>query len=529
MGLLTPGAEEREDLDRIVCAAGHAVRCRRVEFSRFPCAEDGEFRADLHVQRPGEHEHPLVANMGFLANWRVRLASGHDQLERLNPDRPGGQGNVDHPVTTDRPGMHARVTRRRRTDAFVEGHMKDSGDLQQHVETRVAQSRFEPGRDADRDSRAFAEVGEPEAPPRPQLRQPRADAIPYRAEVFVSHAGHPPPTFADTASFFVIPGVIAQSHYMSEFEWDVVVIGGGSAGLSAALMLGRARRRVLVLDAGAPRNRFAAHMHGVLGHDGKPPLELLAVGRAEVEAHGGFVWNTSAVMTRQEDDGFAIETGDSRTVWARTLVVATGASDELPGIGGLAERWGSGVAACPYCDGYEVRDRRIGILATGPESFFQAQLLRQWSDRIIYLPHTTDNPTGENRAAFDARGIHIENGQVTRVLSEGDRLSGVQLDDERTIELDAIFTAPRLIPQDAPLRQLEAERTEHSWGSFATVDASGRTSVDGVWAVGNVVNPMANVPVSIGTAALVAGAVNHALVLEDIRLALSNSAEVEMR
>ncbi|MBP1303013.1 MULTISPECIES: NAD(P)/FAD-dependent oxidoreductase [unclassified Curtobacterium] len=316
---------------------------------------------------------------------------------------------------------------------------------------------------------------------------------------------------------------------MSRFEWDVVVLGGGSAGLSAALMLGRARRKVLVLDAGAPRNRFAAHMHGVLGHDGKPPLELLAVGRAEVEAHGGAIWDTPAVTTRHEGDGFAVETDDSRTVLARALLVATGASDELPDVDGLAERWGSGVAACPYCDGYEVRDRRIGILATGPGSIFQAQLLRQWSDQIIYLAHDTDAPTGEDQAAFDARGIQIEDGRVTRVLSRGDQLSGVEFDDGRTIELDAIFTAPRLIPQDAALRQLEVERTEHPWGSFATVDPSGRTSVDGVWAAGNVVNAMANVPVSIGTAALAAGAVNHALVLDDVRLALRGSAKAETR
>lgn len=306
---------------------------------------------------------------------------------------------------------------------------------------------------------------------------------------------------------------------MTETRWDVVVIGGGAAGLSGALMLGRARRRVLVLDTGAPRNRFVAHMHGALGHDGAPPLELLRVGRSEVESHGGVIWSTAAVTTQREVDGFAIETADGRTVSARTLLVATGAADELPEIDGLAERWGSGVAVCPYCDGYEVGDRRIGILATGPGSVFQAQLLRQWSDQIIYLTHTTDAPSGEDRAAFDARGIRIENGVVRRVLSRDNALSGVEFDDGRTAQLDAIFTISRLIPQDAPLRQLGAERTEHPWGSFATVDPSGKTSLDGVWAAGNVVNAMANVPVSIGNAALAAGAINHALVLDDIRLA----------
>ncbi|MCF8572128.1 NAD(P)/FAD-dependent oxidoreductase [Gordonia sp. HY002] len=316
---------------------------------------------------------------------------------------------------------------------------------------------------------------------------------------------------------------------MTKIDWDVVVIGGGSAGLSAALMLGRARRRVLVLDAGAPRNRFTAHMHGSLGHDGKSPIELLSTARDEVEGHGGVVRNATAVTTRREDDGFAIETTDARIVMARTILVATGARDELPEIDGLSERWGSGVAVCPYCDGYEVGNGRIGILATGPGSVFQAQLLRQWSDQIIYLPNATETPSGEERSAFEARGIRIENGLVKRVLSHTDKLSGVEFDDGRTIELDAIFTVSRLIPQDSPLRQLNAERTEHPWGSFATVDPNGKTSVDGVWAAGNVVNAMANVPVSIGTAALAAGAINHALVLDDIRLALDSNAVAATR
>jgi thioredoxin reductase len=310
---------------------------------------------------------------------------------------------------------------------------------------------------------------------------------------------------------------------MDEMQWDVVVIGGGAAGLSAALMLGRARRRVLVLDAGAPRNRFAAHMHGTLGHDGKPPHELLASGRGEIEVHSGEIWDATAVATRRDGDGFLIETADSRTVLARTILVATGARDELPEIHGLAERWGSGVAVCPYCDGYEVGNGRIEILATGPGSVFQAQLLRQWSDQVIYLTHTADAPIGEEREAFDARGIRIENGPITRVLSVGNEVSGVEFDDGRIVELDAIFTVSRLIPLDTPLRQLDAERSEHPWGSFATVDRSGKTSINGVWAAGNVVNAMANVAVSMGDAALAAGAINHALVLDDINRALARS------
>lgn len=305
----------------------------------------------------------------------------------------------------------------------------------------------------------------------------------------------------------------------------MVVIGGGSAGLSAALMLGRARRRVMVVDAGMPRNRFAAHMHGGLGLDGMPPLDLLATGRREVGSYGGEFWDTAAVATRRDGKGFAVETADGRTALARALLVATGARDELPDIEGLAQWWGRGVAVCPYCDGWEVRDQRIGILATGPASPVQAQLLRQWSGTVIYLPDATEPLKDDDLAAFGARGIRIEDGAVRRVLARDGRLAGVEMAGGRVIELDAVFTVPRLVPLDEPLRQLGAERTEYPWGSFATTDPSGQTSVTGVWAAGNVVNAMANVPVAAGAGALAAGAINHALVLDDVREALAACAQ----
>lgn len=312
---------------------------------------------------------------------------------------------------------------------------------------------------------------------------------------------------------------------MSTNQWDVVVIGGGSAGLSAALMLVRARRRVLVLDGGLPRNRFAAHMHGVLGHDGKSPLELLAEGRREVEGYGGVVREATAVRTSRDGAGFAVEDSEGQIVKARRLVVATGARDELPDIEGLAEFWGRGVAVCPYCDGYEVRDQRIGVIATGEMSLHQVQMLRQWSPSIVYLTGELDVPDGADRASLDALGIVIEEGPIRRVVSEADRIHGAEMADGRLIELDAIFTMPRSVPLDEPLRQLGAERTEQPLGSFVTVDFSGRTSVDGVWAVGNIANPAANVPVSMAAGSAAGGALNYDLVLEDIRLALDAAAE----
>lgn len=199
--------------------------------------------------------------------------------------------------------------------------------------------------------------------------------------------------------------------------WDVIIGGGGSGGLSAALTLVRARRRVLVLDAGAPRNRVSGHMHAVLGHDGKPPLQLLVEGRAEIERHGGVIRSAAVVETVAVEGGFAVECADGAIIRSRALIVATGLEDHLPDIEGLRERWGRGVAVCPNCDGYEVRDGRIGVLATGAGSTFQAQLLRQWSPSIIYLENGVGTPSGESAAGLAAREIETVAGAVARVVS----------------------------------------------------------------------------------------------------------------
>lgn len=304
-------------------------------------------------------------------------------------------------------------------------------------------------------------------------------------------------------------------------RWDVIVIGGGSAGLSAALMLGRARRKVLVLDAGEPRNRFAAHMHGMLGRDGTSPLALLADGRREIESYGGVVRSASVVTTRRTDDGFAVDTADGTTEHSRKLLVATGARDELPEVPGLADFWGRGVAVCPYCDGYEVRDRPIGILATSPASVAQAQLLRQWSASIVYLPNGVGTPTEDEAVALAARGIRVRDGRVDHVIGRDGQLVGVAMADGTTVELDAIFTGPRLVPRDEPLRQLGAARTEQQYGSLADLEPAGTTSVPGVWATGNVATAFANVPFAIGMGALTGGNINHELILEDVEHARS--------
>ena len=266
---------------------------------------------------------------------------------------------------------------------------------------------------------------------------------------------------------------------MDESKWDVIIIGGGSGGLSAALTLVRAGRRVLVLDAGAPRNRVSGHMHAVLGHDGKPPLQLLVEGRAEIERHGGVIRSASVVETVAVEGGFAAECADGAIIRSRALIVATGAG-----------------------------------------STFQAQLLRNWSPSIIYLENGVGTPSGESAVGLAARGIETVAGAVARVVSAQGRVSGVELADGTSVPLDAIFTTPRFEPHDEPLRQLAAERKECPLGSFVAVDAAGRTSVPGLWAVGNVVDATASVSVTIGAGALTGGMLNHDLVMQEVQTAV---------
>jgi thioredoxin reductase len=298
-------------------------------------------------------------------------------------------------------------------------------------------------------------------------------------------------------------------------SYDVVVVGGGAAGLSAALVLGRARRRVAVVDAGEPRNAPAAHMQGFLSRDGTAPADLSAVGRAEVAGYGVELVDDQVVGLEL---GFLVRLAGGRVLKARRILVATGVCDELPEIPGVRERWGRDLLHCPYCHGWEVRDQPLGVLGTVPGSVQHALLVRQWSGDVVFFVHTYDVTTAE-RAQLEARGIRVVGGEVARLVVEDDRVTGVELIDGRMVARTAVFIRPGNVPhEDGLLAGLGCDVDE---AGFVTVDGSGRTSTFGVWAAGNVVDPRAQVITAAGAGSASAIAVNADLVQEDVERAVA--------
>jgi thioredoxin reductase len=297
-------------------------------------------------------------------------------------------------------------------------------------------------------------------------------------------------------------------------DYDVVVIGGGAAGLSAALVLSRARRRVLVVDSGTPRNAPAAHMHGFLSRDGFPPAALLASGRDEVTGYGGEIVDAAVSdVVPVADGGFEVVMAGDRRVSARRLLVATGLRDELPDIPGLRDRWARDVLHCPYCHGWEVRDRPLGVLVGSPDAVQYAQIVRQWTDDVAaFVP--TGLLTETQRVDLVARGVDIVEGAVARVLVEDGRLAGVEMDDGRVVRRDALFVPPRFVPNNDLLVTLGCALDDDGW---AIKDGTGRTTVAEVWVAGNVANPRAQVITAAGEGCAAAIAINADLVGDDVR------------
>ncbi|MBF4514091.1 NAD(P)/FAD-dependent oxidoreductase [Plantibacter sp. VKM Ac-2885] len=300
---------------------------------------------------------------------------------------------------------------------------------------------------------------------------------------------------------------------MSTLNVEVVVIGGGSAGLSAALTLARARRRVVVIDGGEPRNAPAKGAQGLLGQEGVNPFELLRKGREEVISYGGQIISGQVTEAHAERGDFRVRTDAGDDVTAQTVLLATGTRDQLPDIPGLADRWGKEVIHCPYCHGWEIQDQRIGVLATGPMSALQALMFSQWSADVQFFSQGLDY-SSTDLAKLEATGVRIDTRTITLVEVEGDRLAGVRLDDGSAVALDALVVPTATRARLDGLDGLGLEISESPAGTAVTVDAAGHTSVPGVWAAGNLAQPATQVSESAANGARVAMTLNTELIFK---------------
>jgi thioredoxin reductase/SAM-dependent methyltransferase len=311
--------------------------------------------------------------------------------------------------------------------------------------------------------------------------------------------------------------------HTAERHCDVAVIGGSAAGLAAALQLGRQRRSVVVIDAGEPRNAPASHMHSYLGHDGLPPAELTAIGRDEVRSYGGEVLSGRAVdVTRTGDGLFRVELAGGRSLIARRVLAATGLVDELPDIEGLAEHWGGDVIHCPFCHGFEVRDRRIVQIVTHPRGLHPAGLFRQLSDRFSLVLHEGVDADSPELHALRAAGVEVVDSRVRRIVTGGDgHVEAVELADGARIDADAVVVGARFRVRAEPFASLGLKPAEHptGLGSFVETDETGETSVPGLYAAGNVTDPSQQVLQAAAAGSRVGGMISFSLAAEDIEAA----------
>ncbi|MCX4573021.1 NAD(P)/FAD-dependent oxidoreductase [Streptomyces sp. NBC_01571] len=301
--------------------------------------------------------------------------------------------------------------------------------------------------------------------------------------------------------------------------YEAVVVGGGAAGLSAALVLGRARRRTLVVDAGEPRNAPAAHLQGYLTRDGVPPAEFLALGREEIARYGVELVRDRAVDVIRHGSGeFRVTLASGRTAHARRLVLATGLADELPTVRGVAERFGRDVLHCPYCHGWEVRDRAFGVLASAPMGVHQALMVSQWSKDVTLFLHEVaeEELTHDDRRRLAAAGVAVVPGEVAALVVEEDRLTGVRLVDGSVHGRSVLFVAPRAVPRNNLFERLGAELRETPFGTYPVVDETGLTTVPGVWAAGNAVGFAEQVVNAAGAGYRAAATLNGELLLADL-------------
>ncbi|KRC86177.1 thioredoxin reductase [Achromobacter sp. Root83] len=275
-------------------------------------------------------------------------------------------------------------------------------------------------------------------------------------------------------------------------DYDVIIVGGSFAGLSAAMQLARARRRILLVDAGQPRNRYAAHAHGFLGQDGTPPHEIVAQARAQLARYPTVEFlDGEAVDAAARDGGFELAMASGQRVRASRLILAIGMRDELPSLPGLEARWGQTVLHCPYCHGYEVAGQPLGVMATHPMSVHQAMLLPDWGP-TTYFTQGEFEPAPDEAKALAARGVRLERSPIVQLRGAAPALTGVTLADGRQLPIHALFVASKAHMASPLAMQLGCAFDSGPMGPVIRVDEFKQTTVAGVFAAGDAATPMSN-------------------------------------
>lgn len=296
-------------------------------------------------------------------------------------------------------------------------------------------------------------------------------------------------------------------------HYDVIIIGGSFAGLSAAMQLARAHRQVLLVDAARPRNRYAAHAHGFLGQDGVPPQEIVANARAQLARYPTVSFlDGEAIQALAQDGGFAVVMAGGEQVRGARLILATGMRDELPPLPGLQARWGQTVLHCPYCHGFEVAGEPLGVLAAHPMSVHQAMLLPDWGP-TTYFTQGQFEPSPEDARHLAARGVHVERTPVVALLGDAPALTGVVLDDGREVPLRALFVASRVHMASPLAGQLGCEFDEGPLGPVIRVDDMKQTTVPGVFAAGDASTPMSNATLASASGVMAGVCAHRSLVM----------------
>lgn len=298
-------------------------------------------------------------------------------------------------------------------------------------------------------------------------------------------------------------------------EFEVIVIGGSFAGVAAALQLARARRKVLVIDSGKPRNRFAKAAHGLFGHDGKAPDELRAEAWAQLRAYPqATLLEGEAVQAARDEKGLAIALADGRVAHGQRLILATGLRDDLPEIPGVAERWGATVLHCPYCHGYEFGGKRIGVLANHPLAIHQALLVPDWGPTTLFTQDGIAEPDPVEDAKLASRGVKIERTKVVEMLGQAPALEAVRLADGRVLPFDVFFTQAQTSQASPLAEQLGVAFEDGPLGPCIRLEENKRTNVPGVYAAGDAAASMHSASLAISSGVLAGIGTHQSLIPE---------------